>query len=220
MMRILAAVLLALLFHALLFSFKLPWLSKKALIQKAPAIKVTMSYKKPVVMHPPVKKTPSKKVIVKPKKTEKKPAPVKVKEKDIQPEPIKTEVVEEKHDTSEAVEEETAVTTANITEEVSSEAEAEVPGVIIEAEPLYKMNPEPGYPKMARKRGYQGTVLLSVLVNSEGKVDNLWVFESCGYNILDNAALKAVKDWIFEPGKQDDKPVDMWVQVPVIFKLE
>jgi protein TonB len=43
---------------------------------------------------------------------------------------------------------------------------------------------------MARKRGYQGTVILSVLVNREGRVDNLWVFESSGYNILDNAALR------------------------------
>jgi hypothetical protein len=31
---------------------------------------------------------------------------------------------------------------------------------IFEAEPLYRVNPEPPYPKMARKRGYQGKVLL------------------------------------------------------------
>ena len=59
-----------------------------------------------------------------------------------------------------------------------------------------------------------------MLVNKEGTVDDLWLFESCGYKVLDNAAIKAVKDWIFEPGRRGDEPVEMWVEVPVVFRLE
>jgi len=42
--------------------------------------------------------------------------------------------------------------------------------VVIEAVPLYKVNPPPEYPRLARKRGYQGTVVLDVLVDQNGKV--------------------------------------------------
>ena len=92
--------------------------------------------------------------------------------------------------------------------------------VMKEAVPLYRINPAPRYPVMARKRGYQGTVLLSVLVNKEGKVDILWLFKTSGYKILDNAAIEAVKDWTFEPGRKGDEAVAMWVEVPVKFELE
>ena len=40
-----------------------------------------------------------------------------------------------------------------------------------EATPLYRQNPVPEYPLIARKRGYQGTVVLEVLVTREGKVE-------------------------------------------------
>ena len=52
----------------------------------------------------------------------------------------------------------------DVSGDISSDNEESGSEVIYEAEPLYKMNPEPPYPKMARKRGYQGTVILSVLV--------------------------------------------------------
>lgn len=92
--------------------------------------------------------------------------------------------------------------------------------VIREARPLYRLNPPPKYPRLARKRGYQGTVLLDVLVDSQGKVDDVKVHGSSGYQILDKAALKAVKDWTFEPAQRGDKNVTMWVSVPVRFELE
>lgn len=91
--------------------------------------------------------------------------------------------------------------------------------VVREAVPLYKVNPPPRYPALARRRGQQGTVVLSVHVDAQGRVSNLWLFESSGFRALDNAALKAVKDWLFEPGMQGGKKVAMWVRVPVRFEL-
>jgi protein TonB len=88
------------------------------------------------------------------------------------------------------------------------------------AVPLYKVNPPPRYPAAARRRYQQGTVVLSVHVDKQGRVSNLWLFESSGHSSLDTAALQAVKDWIFEPGMQGGSTVAMWVNVPVRFELK
>lgn len=222
MKRIFPAVLIAILFHAALFALDPGLLIKKTGKIKKPAVTVTMSYRKKPAPPPPVKKPPEvkKKKKVKVVKKVKKPAPVKSKEPVPEPEPIKEqEIVEDKIEIEEEVIETEPVEVED-NEEYASVAEESVSVVVTEAIPLYRTNPEPRYPRMARKRGYQGTVLLSVHVNKEGGVDDLWLFESCGYKILDNAAIKAVKDWTFEPGRQGNEPVDMWVEVPVVFRLE
>ncbi|MCG6880189.1 MAG: energy transducer TonB, partial [Deltaproteobacteria bacterium] len=71
----------------------------------------------------------------------------------------------------------------------------------------------------ARRRGYEGVLLLKVLVNGDGKVADLLVLKSSGYSMLDKSAVRAVRNWRFEPGTVDGKPAKMWVQVPVRFKL-
>jgi TonB family protein len=90
---------------------------------------------------------------------------------------------------------------------------------IHEARPAYRSNPSPKYPRIARIRGYQGNVLLDVLVNDHGTVDEVKVFRSSGYPVLDRAATSTVKQWQFEPGKIGEKKVDMWVRVPIRFEL-
>jgi len=92
--------------------------------------------------------------------------------------------------------------------------------VVREARPMYRMNPPPNYPRLARKRGYEGTVVLKVLVTRKGKVKDLYAFTSSGYAILDKAAIVSVKDWIFEPGTRGDEEVEMWVQIPIRFQLK
>jgi len=87
------------------------------------------------------------------------------------------------------------------------------------ARPAYRKNPRPEYPRIAQRRGYEGTVLLEVLVTSAGKVEDLRIAESSGYPVLDRSAIKSVKKWLFEPGTIDDQKVDMWIRVPVRFEL-
>lgn len=89
-----------------------------------------------------------------------------------------------------------------------------------QAAPLYRRNPSPEYPMIARKRGYQGTVVLEVLVSREGRVKELSLSTSSGYPVLDQAALTSVKTWLFDPGTRGEEKVDMWVKVPVRFQLE
>ncbi|MFH2059314.1 MAG: energy transducer TonB [Pseudomonadota bacterium] len=87
------------------------------------------------------------------------------------------------------------------------------------AKPLYKENTLPVYPVIAQKRGYHGVVELMVLVSEKGKVSSLKIFKSSGYKSLDHQAVKTVKIWLFEPGKRNGSPQEMWVKIPVKFEL-
>jgi len=92
--------------------------------------------------------------------------------------------------------------------------------VIHEARPIYRSNPPPEYPRIARIRGYQGDVMLDVLVNKEGRVNDLKIHRSSGHPILDRAAISTVKHWLFEPGMVGEEKVNMWVRVPIRFELK
>jgi protein TonB len=85
---------------------------------------------------------------------------------------------------------------------------------------LYNVNPPPPYPGLAGKRGYQGTVLLHVLVDERGLAAQIDIESSSGHGILDRAATEAVQKWQFQPGRRHDLPVAMWVRVPVRFRLQ
>ncbi|MBW2649080.1 MAG: energy transducer TonB [Deltaproteobacteria bacterium] len=91
--------------------------------------------------------------------------------------------------------------------------------VITPAIPRYRSNPPPEYPAIARRRGYEGRVLLSAMISIDGNVAALKVKGSSGHPILDRAAMKAVKVWEFEPARRMGTPVPMSVDVPVRFVL-
>jgi protein TonB len=91
---------------------------------------------------------------------------------------------------------------------------------IREAVPAYRANPSPEYPAIARRRGYEGTVLVEVLVNRDGRVEDLRLSQSSGYPVLDQAAMNSMRGWLFEPATINDKKVEMWVKVPVRFHLK
>jgi protein TonB len=87
------------------------------------------------------------------------------------------------------------------------------------AHPIYRRNISPPYPLLARKRGYQGTVLLEVLVSKDGKAASIQLSRSSGYNILDRAAIKGVRGWLFYPAKRGNELLEMWVKIPIRFTL-
>lgn len=86
--------------------------------------------------------------------------------------------------------------------------------------PIYDKNPSPEYPLIARRRGFQGTVVLEVMVDRNGRVGELRVLKSSGYKVLDRAAGESVRDWIFKPAIKGNEKIEMWVRVPVCFQLK
>ncbi len=85
------------------------------------------------------------------------------------------------------------------------------------ARPRYRDNPSPLYPDQARRRQLEGTVVLEASIGKKGKVDELVIHASSGHRLLDEAALKAVRLWLFEPGRRNGVPIPMKILVPVRF---
>lgn len=59
-------------------------------------------------------------------------------------------------------------------------------------------NALPSYPQEAVEHGWQGTVILSLKLNSDGKVLDSQIVESSGFKILDMAAVQASREWSFK----------------------
>lgn len=87
--------------------------------------------------------------------------------------------------------------------------------VYYEDEPVPVTTVQPLYPEFAREAQIQGKVVLHVLVGKDGRVKNVKVAK--GVTGLNDAAMDAVKRWVFKPALSNNKPVAVWVEVPVDF---
>jgi len=86
--------------------------------------------------------------------------------------------------------------------------------------PRYVENPKPIYPKEARDKGYEGEVVLRVEVLINGRVGQIEIKKSSGYELLDHSALTSVKQWRFIPAKKGDVAIPLRVSIPVKFQLQ
>lgn len=76
------------------------------------------------------------------------------------------------------------------------------------------------YPALAKRRGEQGTVLLRVLIGSDGAPQRIEIERSSGSVLLDRAAREAVLKWRFTPGTKNGAPYAAWGLVPIEFRLD
>ena len=83
----------------------------------------------------------------------------------------------------------------------------------------YLNNPAPAYPPLSRRLREQGTVLLRVHVDADGRATEVEVKSSSGSPRLDQAALLTVRQWRFVPGRLGGQAIAAWVLVPVAFSL-
>lgn len=92
-----------------------------------------------------------------------------------------------------------------------------LPGVRLE----YADAPAPPYPRDALRDGLQGTVLLQVLVDTDGRPLDVQIQRSSGHRQLDDAARRHVlKRWTFRPAMQDGRAVQAYGLVPIAFSLD
>ena len=77
--------------------------------------------------------------------------------------------------------------------------------------------PAPEYPAWARDNGITGKVLLRVLVDQQGSVRRVAVVR--GVEGLTEAAQDALRGWRFRPATNRGRPVAVWVEIPVEFRL-
>jgi TonB family protein len=78
--------------------------------------------------------------------------------------------------------------------------------------------PDPEYSEEARKAKYQGTVVLWLIVDENGKPRDIKIARSLGMG-LDQKAIEAVRRWKFEPAMKDGRPVAVQINVEVNFRL-
>ena len=79
-------------------------------------------------------------------------------------------------------------------------------------------DPDPEYSEEARLAKYQGSVLLWVVVGTDGRPHEMRVQRSLGMG-LDEKAMEAVRGWRFSPGMKDGVPVAVQMNVEVTFRL-
>ena len=84
--------------------------------------------------------------------------------------------------------------------------------------PALTYKPEPEYAEEARRAKFEGTVVLSLVVDATGHAANVTVVRPLGLG-LDEKAMEAILQWRFRPGLKDGQPVSTQAQVEVNFKL-
>ena len=84
----------------------------------------------------------------------------------------------------------------------------------------YLHNPPPAYPRMSRRLGEQGTVVLHVYIGTDGRAEKAEIRSSSGYPRLDEAALAGIQSWRFVPGTRNGVAQAMWFNLPLRFVLD
>jgi protein TonB len=85
-------------------------------------------------------------------------------------------------------------------------------------EPLSPIRPK--YPEIAQEAGIEGTVVVQVFVDAKGRVKETIVLKGIPNTGLDEAAIEAIRAVRFKPAKQRERPVGVWISIPVNFRLK
>jgi protein TonB len=88
----------------------------------------------------------------------------------------------------------------------------------VEQKPRLLRRTLPVYPQFALRAGLQGSVMLKVLLGKDGKAESIRMLK--GEEIFRKSAEDAVRKFLFEPARQSDRPVKVWLVIPIHFKLE
>lgn len=79
--------------------------------------------------------------------------------------------------------------------------------------------PPPRYPRESRRQREQGTVILRILLDTDGGVAEIGIARSSGHRRLDQAALDAVKKWRWQPAIRQGVPVQVRGSVEIPFVI-
>lgn len=83
----------------------------------------------------------------------------------------------------------------------------------------YLHAPPPPYPWLAKRMGIEGRVVLDVEILQNGNAGRIEIRQSSGHELLDQAAIKAVGGWRFDPARLAGAPTVAWAVVPISFRL-
>lgn len=106
------------------------------------------------------------------------------------------------------------------TARVTQAAAAQQPTIVWEHHPRFRTPPRPAiYPPRAIELGQQGEALVRVRLQPNGDAAEILLWRGTGHELLDKAALTAVRGWQFLPAMRQGHAVAAWVDIPVRFHL-
>jgi len=83
--------------------------------------------------------------------------------------------------------------------------------------PIHRVPAE--YPARARSHNVSGYVTLGLLIGKDGMVKNIRVLEANPFGIFDDAAVKAVRQWQFQPATYNQQEVEVWAKQTIRFEI-
>jgi protein TonB len=84
--------------------------------------------------------------------------------------------------------------------------------------PVVIYQPEPEFSEEARKAKQMGVVTVSIIVDTNGRPQNVHVTRGVGMG-LDEKAMEAVRQYRFKPARENGKPVAVYLNVEVNFEI-
>ena len=140
-----------------------------------------------------------------------------------QPQPIKEAILQQ----SETTALETTATAAEDGNHTAApsllvDSDGELPdGKSLKFSPVFLHHPMPTYPEYARRRGINGFVILQFIVDINGRVVEPSVQQANPQGYFETAAIRAIKQWRFSPGRNDKgTPVPCRLQMRIDFILK
>ena len=79
---------------------------------------------------------------------------------------------------------------------------------------------KPVYPDIAQEAGIEGQVLVQCFIDEKGKVKETIVVKGIPNTGLNESAVQALRKTRFRPAKQRERPVGVWITIPINFKLQ
>ena len=76
------------------------------------------------------------------------------------------------------------------------------------------------YPEIAQEAGIEGKVIIQAFIDNKGRVQGMSVLQGIPNTGLNEAAMAAIKKTRFKPAQQRDRPVGVYISIPVNFKLK
>ena len=99
-------------------------------------------------------------------------------------------------------------------------APAPAPKIIPASAVQYLEPPAPEYPRLSKRNGESGRVVVRVLIDIAGMPHSVQISTSSGFARLDDVAVSAVQKAHFKPYTENGQPMAAWTFVPINFELE
>ena len=86
--------------------------------------------------------------------------------------------------------------------------------------PRAKSPIRPIYPEIAQEAGIEGVVVVQAFIDQNGRVKETLILKGVPNTGLDEAAMEAIRRTKFHPAEQRERPVGVWISIPVNFRLK